>query len=120
MTDREDNWNHEMGCPVGMEALDMMQHEFCSCCDCTCHLHREKEARYQQRRETADSIRKDAKRWLAPLIAGGLSAASDSPIGPTAERLAETILVALENTIRRPGRFSLTETYQDATDDKPF
>jgi hypothetical protein len=37
--------------------------------------------------------------WLEPLLAGGLSAARSAPIGETAERLAETILIGLENTI---------------------
>jgi hypothetical protein len=109
MTDREDNWNHEMGCPVGMEDIDLILQE----ANTAEEWATVKEARYQQRRGTANSFRRDAKKWLAPLIAGGLSAAKDAPIGPTAERLAETILIALENAIRRPGRFSLTETYYD-------
>lgn len=51
------------------------------------------------RADLAAEIKGEVEKWLAPLLAGGLSAARTSPIGPTAERLAETILIALENTI---------------------
>lgn len=51
------------------------------------------------RADLAAEIKGEVEKWLEPLLAGGLSAARTSPIGPTAERLAETILIALENTI---------------------
>lgn len=55
----------------------------------------------EERERIACEITREVKTWLPALLAGGLSAARTSPIGPTAERLAETILIALENTIRR-------------------
>lgn len=62
------------------------------------------------RADMAHEIKREAATWLAPLLAGGLSAARTSPIGPTAERLAETILIALGNTMRgRPAIFDESE-----------
>lgn len=66
-------------------------------------------------RDTEKTI-EAVREWLEPLLAGGLSAARTAPIGPTAERLAETILIGLENTIRGEpdhGRF-------EERDDAPF
>jgi hypothetical protein len=49
------------------------------------------------------------REWLEPLLAGGLSAARSAPIGVTAERLAETILIGLGNVIHgRPTWFVMS------------
>jgi hypothetical protein len=67
------------------------------------------------RAEIACDIKREAKTWLAPLLAGGLSAARTAEIGPTAERLAETILIALENTVRGNERL-----FDEALDELPY
>lgn len=67
------------------------------------------------RADYAAEITGEVKEWLAPLLAGGLSAARTSPIGPTAERLAETILIALENTI-----LGKTDRFAVMYDEPPF
>jgi hypothetical protein len=67
------------------------------------------------RAEIACDIKREAKAWLAPLLAGGLSAARTAPIGATAERLAETIMIALENTIRGNERL-----FDEALDELPY
>ena len=41
--------------------------------------------------------------WLEPLLVGGLSAGRTASIQTTAERLAETILIGLDNTVRSGG-----------------
>jgi hypothetical protein len=59
---------------------------------------------------TAAWVTEAVRLWLEPLLAGGLSAARSSPIGVTAERLAETILIGLENTLLGESRrFSVPE-----------
>ena len=63
----------------------------------------------------ASEIRREAATWLVPLLAGGLSAARTEPIGPTAERLAETILIALENTVLRNQRL-----FDEALEELPY
>lgn len=78
---------------------------------CGCSLEDQAAVRFM----LSDRVCEDARRWLAPLLAGGLSAARTSPIGPTAERLAETILIALENTIRGNAKI-----FNDCDDEIPF
>lgn len=68
-----------------------------------------------ERAEIAREVTRDVRSWLAPLLAGGLSAARTSPIGPTAERLAQTILIGLENTIRGEA-----DRFSEADDFPPF
>lgn len=59
-----------------------------------------------------EQIIRDVRSWLAPLLAGGLSAARTAEIGPTAERLAETILIGLENTLAgKPRRLRFDEPW---------
>lgn len=83
-----------------------MTNEVCDEPICGCSLEDQAAVRFM----LSDRVCEDARRWLAPLLAGGLSAARTSPIGPTAERLAETILIALGNTIRgRPAIFDEAE-----------
>ncbi len=38
-------------------------------------------------------------RWLTPVIAGGLSAGRTGTVHDTADRLAETILIGIRNTL---------------------
>ena len=45
----------------------------------------------------------NARTWLVPLLVGGLSTARTSPIGVTAERLAETIALGIADSLRRGG-----------------
>jgi hypothetical protein len=67
------------------------------------------------RADMAQEIKREASTWLVPLLAGGLSAARTAPIGPTAERLAETILIALENTVRGNERL-----FDEALEELPY
>jgi hypothetical protein len=67
------------------------------------------------RASMAHDIKREASTWLVPLLAGGLSAARTAPIGPTAERLAETILIALENTVRGNERL-----FDEALEELPY
>jgi len=62
-----------------------------------------------------EQIIRDVRSWLAPLLAGGLSAARTAEIGPTAERLAETILIGLGNTLAgKPCRRRFDEDFLDS------
>lgn len=95
---------HDCGCKSCKDAVNRAATSYA----------RHMEQRCQRQKLDAEAICRDAKQWLEPLLAGGLSAARNNPIGPTAERLAESILIALDGTIRGQ-RFSVT----DADDDFP-
>ena len=68
-----------------------------------------------------EQIVEDVRSWLAPLLAGGLSAARTAEIGPTAERLAETILIGLGNTLAgKPRCLRFDEPGEDLLDNREY
>jgi len=77
--DPDDGWNHKMNCPVGCEGADLV-------------LKREEGQCHQQ---AVERIRE----WLMPVLVGGLSAGRDGTVHDTADRLAETILIGITNTL---------------------
>lgn len=83
-TKTDDRWNHEMNCPVGMEDADLVLQEM---------------QQAKDDRRDAHAV-EEIRKWLMPVLVGGLSAGRSSTVHDTAERLAETILIGIDNTLR--------------------